>query len=156
MKTIVAYYRSRGEKRDKVLTPDSSHGTNPASCTVCGRAAVGVKSRPDGTLDLDDLAAQVDEHTAALMITNPNTLGLFEPNVIKVAEIVHKAGAQLYLDGANMNAILGVTRPGDFGVDAMHFNLHKTFSTPHGGGGPAQAPWPQLSISRPSCPCRRW
>jgi glycine dehydrogenase subunit 2 len=140
LKTIVAYFRARGEKRTKVLTPDSSHGTNPASCTVCGRTAVPVKSRPDGTIDLDDLKAQVDGETAALMITNPNTLGLFEKNIVAAAAIVHAAGAQLYLDGANMNAILGVTRPGDFGADAMHFNLHKTFSTPHGGGGPGSGP----------------
>ena len=140
LKTIVAYFRARGEKRTKVLTPDSSHGTNPASCTVCGRTAVPVKSRPDGTIDLDDLAAKVDGETAALMITNPNTLGLFERNISAAAKIVHDGGAQLYLDGANMNAILGVTRPGDFGADAMHFNLHKTFSTPHGGGGPGSGP----------------
>ncbi len=140
LKTIMAYYRSRGENRTKVLTPDSSHGTNPASCTLCGRQAVAVASRADGRIDLDDLAAKLDDDTVALMITNPSTLGLFETDIATAASMVHEAGAQLYLDGANMNAILGVTRPGDFGVDAMHFNLHKTFSTPHGGGGPGAGP----------------
>jgi glycine dehydrogenase subunit 2 len=140
LKTIVGYYRARGEKRTQVLTPDSSHGTNPASCTVCGRSALPVKSRPDGTIDLDDLAAKVTAETAALMITNPNTLGLFEKNIQAAAKILHDHSAQLYLDGANMNAILGIARPGDFGADAMHFNLHKTFSTPHGGGGPGAGP----------------
>ncbi len=140
LKVIIAYHQSRGQKRTKVLTPDSAHGTNPASCTVCGRSAVPVKSRPDGRIDLDDLAAKLDDQTAALMITNPNTLGLFERDICRAAELVHQAGAQLYLDGANMNAILGLARPGDFGADAMHFNLHKTFSTPHGGGGPGAGP----------------
>jgi len=140
LKVMMAWYRSRGENRTKVLTPDSSHGTNPASCTVCGRRAVAVRSRADGRIDLDDLVAKVDDDTVALMITNPNTLGLFETDITAAAELVHQAGAQVYLDGANMNAILGITRPGDFGVDAMHFNLHKTFSTPHGGGGPGAGP----------------
>lgn len=140
LKVIMAYHRSRGQKRTKVLTPDSAHGTNPASCTICGRSAVAVKSRADGRIDLDELAARLDDDTAALMITNPNTLGLFETDIRAAADLVHKAGAQLYLDGANMNAILGIARPGDFGADAMHFNLHKTFSTPHGGGGPGAGP----------------
>ena len=140
LKAIMAYHAGRGRRRTKVLTPDSSHGTNPASCTLCGRSAVGVKSRRDGRIDLDDLGAKLDDDTAALMITNPNTLGLFERDIVAVAERTHAAGAQVYLDGANMNAILGLARPGDFGVDAMHFNLHKTFSTPHGGGGPGAGP----------------
>ena len=140
LKVIMAYYRSLGQARTKVLTPDSAHGTNPASCTVCGQLAVPVRSGSDGRIDLDDLAAKLDSDTAALMITNPNTLGLFERDIVAAAELVHKAGAQLYLDGANMNAILGIARPGDFGADAMHFNLHKTFATPHGGGGPGSGP----------------
>jgi len=134
------YFRDRGESRTKVLIPDSAHGTNPASCTMCGQQSVSVKSRSDGRVDLDDLRRQVDDQTAALMITNPNTVGVFDEQIADIAEIVHAAGAQLYLDGANMNAILGVTRPGDFGVDCMHYNTHKTFSTPHGGGGPGAGP----------------
>ncbi|MCG3181326.1 MAG: putative glycine dehydrogenase (decarboxylating) subunit 2 [Phycisphaerae bacterium] len=138
---IIACHRSRGQNgRTKVLTPDSSHGTNPASCTLCGRHAVPVKSNARGRVDLDDLRAKVDDETAAMMITNPSTLGLFEDQIAAIAEILHDAGAMLYLDGANMNAIMGLTRPGDFGVDVMHFNTHKTFSTPHGGGGPGAGP----------------
>ncbi len=137
---ITAYHQARGEDRPVVLTPDSAHGTNPATCAVCGRQACTVKSRPDGRVDLDDLRRQVDGRTAALMITNPNTVGVFDEQIGDIADIMHKAGALLYLDGANMNAILGVARPGDFGVDVMHFNTHKTFSTPHGGGGPGSGP----------------
>ncbi len=137
---INAYHSSRGEHRSKVLTPDSAHGTNPASCTICGRRSIPVQSRKDGRVDLDDLRAKVDEDTAAFMITNPNTVGVFDEQVADIAQIIHAKGAQLYLDGANMNAILGITRPGDFGVDCMHFNTHKTFSTPHGGGGPGAGP----------------
>jgi len=137
---INAYHRSRGEDRVKILAPDTSHGTNPASCAMCGRHACTVKSRPDGRVDLADLARQVDENTAALMITNPNTAGVFDPQIVEIARILHDHGALLYLDGANMNAILGIARPGDFGVDVMHFNVHKTFSTPHGCGGPGAGP----------------
>ena len=137
---IGAYHRSRGQNRPKVLAPDSAHGTNPASCAICGYDAVSVKSRDDGRVDLDDLRAKVDEQTAALMITNPNTTGVFDEQIVDIADIVHSKGAQLYLDGANMNAILGITRPGDFGVDCMHYNTHKTFSTPHGCGGPGAGP----------------
>jgi glycine dehydrogenase subunit 2 len=137
---INAYHRSRGENRAKVLSPDSAHGTNPATCTICGRQSCSVRSRPDGRVDLDDLRREVDTDTAALMITNPNTVGIFDDQIADIAEIVHAKGALLYLDGANMNAILGITRPGDFGVDCMHFNTHKTFSTPHGGGGPGAGP----------------
>jgi glycine dehydrogenase subunit 2 len=137
---ITAYHRSRGEDRPKVLTPDSAHGTNPATCAVCGRHVMTVASRPDGRVDLDDLRAKVDDKTAALMITNPNTTGLFDPQIEQIAEILHAKGALLYLDGANMNAILGIARPGDFGVDVMHYNTHKTFSTPHGCGGPGSGP----------------
>ena len=137
---INAYHRSRGEVRPKVLAPDSAHGTNPATCTLCGQESVSVRSKPDGRVDLDDLRDKVDADTAALMITNPNTVGVFDQQIADIADIIHAQGAQLYLDGANMNAILGITRPGDFGVDCMHFNTHKTFSTPHGGGGPGSGP----------------
>ncbi len=137
---INAYHRSNGEERKIVLTPDSAHGTNPASCTICGREAASVRSKADGRVDLDDLRSKVDDNTAALMITNPNTVGVFDEQIAEIADILHARGAQLYLDGANMNAILGKTRPGDFGVDVMHYNTHKTFSTPHGGGGPGAGP----------------
>ncbi len=137
---INAYHRARGEYRTKVLTPDSAHGTNPATCTICARKTSTVRSKHDGRIDLDDLRAQTDEDTVALMITNPNTVGVFDEQIGDVAEILHARGAQLYLDGANMNAILGITRPGDFGADVMHYNLHKTFGTPHGGGGPGAGP----------------
>ncbi len=149
---ITAYHRSRGEHRTKVLAPDSAHGTNPASCAICGHKAVTVKSKPDGRVDLDDLRAKVDQDTAAFMITNPNTTGIFDEQIAEIAEIVHAKGAQLYLDGANMNAILGITRPGDFGVDCMHFNTHKTFSTPHGGGGPGAGPVGVAEHLRPFLP----
>ena len=137
---VEAYHRSRGERRSKILAPDSAHGTNPASCTACGGRFITVRSKDNGRVDLDDLRAQVDEETAAFMITNPNTVGVFDEQIADIAAIVHAKGAQLYVDGANMNAILGVTRPGDFGADCMHYNTHKTFSTPHGGGGPGSGP----------------
>ncbi len=137
---INAYHADHGGVRPNVMTTDSAHGTNPASCTICGRNAVQVKSRPDGLVDLDDLRVKVDDQTTALMITNPNTIGKFDPQITEMADILHKRGAMLYLDGANMNAILGITRPGDFGVDVMHYNTHKTFSTPHGCGGPGAGP----------------
>ena len=137
---INAYHADRGESRGKVITPDSAHGTNPASCTICGRQTVRVRSDEKGFVDLDELRRLVDEDTAAMMITNPNTLGLFDPGIGDIAEILHEKGAILYLDGANMNAIMGVTRPGDFGVDIMHYNTHKTFGTPHGCGGPGAGP----------------
>ncbi|MEK6799430.1 MAG: aminomethyl-transferring glycine dehydrogenase subunit GcvPB [Planctomycetota bacterium] len=149
---INAYHAGRGQNRRKVLAPDSAHGTNPASCTICGRESLSVRSKPDGRADLDDLRAKVDEDTAALMITNPNTTGIFDEQIADIAEIVHAKGAQLYLDGANMNAILGVTRPGDFGVDCMHYNTHKTFSTPHGGGGPGAGPVAVAEHLRPFLP----
>jgi glycine dehydrogenase subunit 2 len=135
-----AYYRDRGEQRTKVLAPDSSHGTNPASAAMAGFDAVTVKSNSSGCVDMDDLRSKLDEHTAVFMITNPSTLGLFDQQVAEIADEVHGAGGLIYLDGANMNAILGITRPGDFGADMMHFNPHKTFSGPHGGGGPGAGP----------------
>jgi len=120
--------------------PDSAHGTNPASAAVCGLDVVEVKSMADGTVDLDDLAAKLDDHVAAMMMTNPNTLGLFEHNILKIVEMVHACGGLMYYDGANLNPLLGVCRPGDMGFDVVHVNLHKTFSTPHGGGGPGSGP----------------
>ncbi|MEK7270415.1 MAG: aminomethyl-transferring glycine dehydrogenase subunit GcvPB [Planctomycetota bacterium] len=152
LRTVFALYRERGESRSVVLVPDSAHGTNPSSCTICRFRAAPVRSRPNGRIDLDDLRARADSSVAALMVTNPNTLGLFESDIGSCAEILHKAGAQLYLDGANMNALAGIARPGDFGVDVMHLNLHKTFSTPHGGGGPGAGPVAVKSHLEPYLP----
>jgi len=135
-----AWFRDLGERRTKVLTPDSAHGTNPASATMAGFDTVTVRSTPQGLVDLEDLRCKLDEQVAVFMITNPNTLGLFDPQVQQIADEVHKHGSLIYLDGANMNAILGIARPGDFGADMMHFNPHKTFSGPHGGGGPGAGP----------------
>jgi len=135
-----ARFRDLGQKRNVVLIPDGAHGTNPASATMAGFRAVAVKSTAEGFVDLDDLAAKIDEHLAVFMITNPNTLGMFDGQIEKIAQMIHDAGGLVYLDGANMNAIMGITRPGDFGADMMHFNPHKTFSGPHGGGGPGAGP----------------
>ena len=135
-----AYFRDQGMRRTKVLTPDSAHGTNPASAAMAGFDTVTVRSNPGGFVDLDDLRAKLDDQVAVFMITNPNTLGLFDRQVRTIADEVHARGGLIYLDGANMNAILGITRPGDFGADMMHFNPHKTFSGPHGGGGPGAGP----------------
>lgn len=138
---IRAYHESRGDtKRTKVIVPDSAHGTNPASAAVAGLKVVEVKSLPDGTVDVDALRPLLDDTIAAVMMTNPNTVGIFEHNIPEIAEIVHACGALLYYDGANLNPLLGVARPGDMGFDVMHINLHKTFSTPHGGGGPGAGP----------------
>ena len=138
---VRAYHRARGdEKRVKVLIPDSAHGTNPASAAMAGFEVVTVKSDADGLVDLADLSLKAGEDTAALMLTNPNTLGKFEKHIMKIAEIVHEAGALMYYDGANLNAVMGVVRPGDMGFDLVHLNLHKTFSAPHGGGGPGSGP----------------
>jgi glycine dehydrogenase subunit 2 len=137
---INAYHRDHGGPRSKVLTPDTAHGTNPASCAVCGRQAVPIKSTSNGRIDLDDLRKHVDEDAAALMLTHPNTVGVFDTQIADIADILHEKGAFLYLDGANMNAIVGIARPGEFGVDIMHYNTHKTFSTPHGCGGPGAGP----------------
>jgi glycine dehydrogenase subunit 2 len=135
-----AYFRDRGEKRTKVLVPDSAHGTNPASATMAGFETVTVKTLPSGTVDMDDFHRHLDDQIAVFMITNPNTVGIFEPKMREIADAVHQRGGLVYLDGANMNAILGVARPGDFGVDMQHYNPHKTFSGPHGGGGPGAGP----------------
>lgn len=138
--TAVAYFQSRGENRRVVLVPDSAHGTNPASAKVIGLETTTVRSRADGSVDVEDLISKVDGRTAVFMITNPSTLGLFEKQIKRIADLVHAAGGLIYLDGANMNAILGIARPGDFGADMMHYNPHKTFSGPHGGGGPGAGP----------------
>ncbi|MDA1050268.1 MAG: aminomethyl-transferring glycine dehydrogenase subunit GcvPB [Planctomycetota bacterium] len=135
-----AYFDDLGEKRTKVLVPDSAHGTNPASARMAGFDAVTIKSDPRGLVDLDDLRSKLDEQVGVFMITNPSTLGIFDDQVAEIADRVHKEGGLIYLDGANMNAILGIARPGDFGADMMHYNPHKTFSGPHGGGGPGAGP----------------
>lgn len=138
---IRAYHAGHGDdKRVKVIVPDSAHGTNPASAAVAGLKVVEVKSREDGTVDVDDLRPLLDDTVAAVMMTNPNTLGIFERNIPEIATLVHDSGALLYYDGANLNPLVGVSRPGDMGFDVMHINLHKTFSTPHGGGGPGAGP----------------
>ena len=137
---IRAYHEHAGKPREKVLIPDSAHGTNPASVTIAGYKAVQIKSDKDGLVDIEDLEKHLDENTAALMLTNPNTLGLFEVRLKEIKELLDSVGALLYMDGANLNALLGIVRPGDVGVDVLHFNLHKTFSTPHGGGGPGGGP----------------
>jgi glycine dehydrogenase subunit 2 len=137
---VRALLQSKGHPRKKLLIPDSAHGTNPATATMAGYAVQNIKSNARGTVDVDELARTVDEDVAALMLTNPNTLGVFEEQITRIAEILHAKGSQLYMDGANMNALVGIARPGDFGADVMHLNLHKTFSTPHGGGGPGSGP----------------
>ncbi|MFN2470534.1 MAG: aminomethyl-transferring glycine dehydrogenase subunit GcvPB [Gaiellaceae bacterium] len=135
-----AYFADRGEQRRKVVIPDTAHGTNPASVTMAGYEVVAVKTDPRGNVDLDELRAKVNHETAGLMLTNPSTLGLFDEGIEDVARIFHEAGALLYYDGANLNAVCGRSRPGDMGFDIVHFNLHKTFSQPHGGGGPGAGP----------------
>ena len=141
LKLIRAYHRDRGDlARTKVIVPDSAHGTNPASAAMCGMEAVEIKSEADGSIDLEALKAAVGPDTAALMLTNPSTLGLFESKIEAIAKIVHDAGGLIYYDGANSNAIMGIVRPGDMGFDVVHLNLHKTFATPHGGGGPGSGP----------------
>ncbi len=138
---IMAYHRDRGNfHKRKILIPDSAHGTNPASAAICGFEVVTVKSDRNGELDWDDFMRKLSDETAALMLTNPNTLGIFERKVKDIADALHERDALLYMDGANFNAVIGIARPGDWGVDVMHFNLHKTFSTPHGGGGPGSGP----------------
>jgi glycine dehydrogenase subunit 2 len=135
-----AYHQSRGNARKKILIPDSAHGTNPATAAACGYSITNLKSNAQGMVDVAELEKLVDCETAALMLTNPSTIGVFESEIHKIADILHAKGALLYMDGANMNALCGKVRPGDFGVDVMHMNLHKTFSTPHGGGGPGSGP----------------
>ncbi|MFZ0041593.1 MAG: aminomethyl-transferring glycine dehydrogenase subunit GcvPB, partial [Solirubrobacteraceae bacterium] len=135
-----AFHEDRGEHRTKVLTPDTAHGTNPATVTMAGYEVVKVGTDEHGNVDLDDLRAKATDDVACLMLTNPSTLGLFEPGIEEIARIVHDIGATLYYDGANLNAIMGISRPGDMGFDIVHFNLHKSFTQPHGGGGPGAGP----------------
>jgi glycine dehydrogenase subunit 2 len=135
-----AYHEDRGEQRHKVLTPDTAHGTNPATVTMAGLEVVKLATNADGGVDVDDLRAKADADVACLMLTNPNTLGLFDQNIEEIAQIVHAVGATLYYDGANLNAVMGLSRPGDMGFDIVHFNLHKSFTQPHGGGGPGSGP----------------
>jgi glycine dehydrogenase subunit 2 len=147
-----AYFRDKGEKRTRVLIPDSAHGTNPASAAIAGFEAVAIKSNEHGLVDLAALRSKLDERTAAFMITNPNTLGLFDSQIAEITGLLHERGALVYLDGANMNAIVGVTRPGDFGADMMHYNVHKTFTGPHGAGGPGSGPIAVRSTLAPYLP----
>ncbi len=149
---IRAYLESKGNPRKKVLIPDSAHGTNPATAVIAGYEVENVRSDANGQIDIEQLKRIVNEDVAALMVTNPSTLGVFEQRIAEAAEILHAAGALLYMDGANMNALAGVARPGDFGVDVMHLNLHKTFSTPHGGGGPGAGPVVVKKILEPFLP----
>ena len=152
---IRALLEKRGSPRRKILIPDSAHGTNPATAAIAGYVVENVKSTDAGVLDLEALARAADGDVAALMVTNPNTLGVFEENIVQAAEILHAKGAMLYMDGANMNALVGIARPGDFGVDVMHLNLHKTFSTPHGGGGPGAGPVAVKKALEPFLPTPR-
>jgi glycine dehydrogenase subunit 2 len=149
---IRAFLEKQGNPRKKVLIPDSAHGTNPATAVIAGYEVENIKSESHGQIDVEKLRELVSEDVAALMITNPSTLGIFEQRIPEIAEILHAKGALLYMDGANMNALTGVTRPGDFGVDVMHLNLHKTFSTPHGGGGPGTGPVAMKKILEPFRP----
>ena len=150
--TIRAYHQDRGDPRRRVIIPDSAHGTNPATVTMCGYEVTQVPSDARGGVDLAALRSMLDTDVAAIMLTNPNTLGLFDENILEVTEMVHAAGALAYADGANMNAILGRARPGDMGFDALHINVHKTFSTPHGGGGPGAGPVAVRDILAPFLP----
>jgi len=140
MLMIQAYHAAKGNPRKKVLLPDSAHGTNPASANLCGYKAVQIPSNSKGLIDIDKLEAVMDEETAAIMLTNPNTLGMFEKDILKITEIVHSKGGLVYCDGANFNAVMGIVKMGEMGIDVLHINLHKTFSTPHGGGGPGAGP----------------
>jgi glycine dehydrogenase subunit 2 len=151
---VRAYFESRGEseQRRKVVIPDTAHGTTPASVSMAGYDVTPVKTDPRGNIDIDDLRTKVDEHTAALMLTNPSTLGLFDENIEQIEQIFHGAGALMYYDGANLNAVCGISRPGDMGFDIVHINLHKTFSQPHGGGGPGGGPIAVRDILEPFLP----
>jgi glycine dehydrogenase subunit 2 len=140
MLLIYAFQKSKGEQRSKIIVPDTAHGTNPASAALCGYQPVVVKSNEHGILSLEEIAGVMDEDTAGIMVTNPNTLGLYEENMHRIAEVVHAKGGLVYCDGANMNAVMGMLKMGHIGVDVIHLNLHKTFSTPHGGGGPGSGP----------------
>jgi glycine dehydrogenase subunit 2 len=150
-----AYHEDREDPRTEVIVPDSAHGTNPASAAMAGFTVIEIPSGPDGCVDLEALGAALSERTAAVMVTNPNTLGLFEKDIVKLAEMVHAAGALLYYDGANLNAIMGMTSPGLMDFDIVHFNLHKTFATPHGGGGPGAGPVGVKQFLEPYLPVPR-
>lgn len=152
MMLIRAYHQAQGNPRKYVLIPDSAHGTNPSSAHLCGYIVKEIKSNERGTVSVDDLSRLMDEEVAALMLTNPNTLGVFESDICQIADIVHSKGGFLYMDGANLNALAGITRPGDLKADVMHLNLHKTFSTPHGGGGPGSGPVAVKKILEPFLP----
>ena len=151
---VRAYFEEKGEseQRRKVVIPDTAHGTNPASVTMAGYELTPVRTDARGNIDVEDLRGKVDEHTAALMLTNPSTLGLFDENIEEIKEIFHGAGALMYYDGANLNAVCGISRPGDMGFDIVHINLHKTFSQPHGGGGPGGGPIAVRKILEPYLP----
>jgi len=150
---IHAYHAHRDDfKRTKVIVPDAAHGTNPASAAMVGYSVVGVSSNALGGVDIDSLKSVLNDEVAALMLTNPNTLGLFDPNILEISRLVHEAGGLVYYDGANLNAIMGIARPGDMGFDVVHLNLHKTFSTPHGGGGPGSGPVGVKSLLVPFLP----
>jgi len=153
---IKAYHDSRNDcKRTKIIVPDSAHGTNPASATMAGYSVVSIPSGPDGCVDLEKLEAACNDEVAGLMLTNPNTVGLFDKNILKITELVHNCGGLCYYDGANLNAVMGTVRPGDMGFDVIHLNLHKTFSTPHGGGGPGSGPVGCKNILAPFLPSIR-
>src|SRR5437879_460600 len=149
---VRAHHQAKGNPRKKVLIPDSAHGTNPATAAMVGYAVENLKSNARGMVEVSALEAQMNDEVAALMLTNPNTLGVFEQEIHKIAEILHAKGGLLYMDGANMDALVGKVRPGDFGVDVMHLNLHKTFSTPHGGGGPGSGPVAVRKVLEPFLP----
>ncbi|MEG1429771.1 MAG: aminomethyl-transferring glycine dehydrogenase subunit GcvPB, partial [Hydrogenoanaerobacterium sp.] len=154
---IKAYHKARKDaKRTKIIVPDSAHGTNPASANMAGYTVVNIPSQADGCVDLNALRAAVGEDTAGLMLTNPNTVGLFDKNILEITKIVHDAGGLCYYDGANLNAVMGMVRPGDMGFDVIHLNLHKTFSTPHGGGGPGSGPVGCKSFLMPFLPSPHW
>ena len=155
MLMIHAYHAKKGKQRSKIIIPDTAHGTNPASASLCGYESINIKSGKNGILEPEDVKAVMDEDTAGIMVTNPNTLGLFESNIRKIADIVHSKGGLVYGDGANMNAIMGIVKPGEIGIDVLHLNLHKTFSTPHGGGGPGSGPVAVVKKLEPFLPVPR-
>jgi glycine dehydrogenase subunit 2 len=155
MMIVRRYHEKRGNPRKYILVPDSAHGTNPASVTISGYETKTIKSNEEGLVDLDELRRNLSPEVAAFMVTNPNTLGLFEKNIIEIARMVHEVGGLMYMDGANLNALMGYVRPGDIGFDILHFNLHKTFSTPHGGGGPGSGPLGVKDFLEPFLPVPR-
>ncbi len=155
MLMIHAFHAKKGKQRSKIIIPDTAHGTNPASASLCGYESINIKSGKKGILEPEDVKAVMDEETAGIMVTNPNTLGLFESNIKEIADIVHSKGGLVYGDGANMNAIMGIVKPGEIGIDVLHLNLHKTFSTPHGGGGPGSGPVAVVKELEPFLPVPR-